>query len=871
MALSGPVESRQAAARPARRRTILALPLLSALPVLFFAIAVFAFLQQAQQRELERGILQLARYSSQAGDLLLQERLSTLRALASLAAEGDSEDFARQARLLLTSRPGWQSITLRNAAGDLLAAESQPGIARPDQASSLPVDPGVGPLAVVVQPPGEAPFLLARVSTARRDGQVFVITARLELKPFSDALAGLADPNWTLGLLDTQGTIAGRSRDPARYVGNPATPSLAAQIGSVPEHFFYSTNQEGEQVYTAFSTSPRTGWTAAIGAPAELVEAPLRRAQLAWIGGGLAAVALAAFLAWLLTHSILRRQAAERKTWQLESERAAEDRLTEIAQHFPGVIYRRVMHPDGTMSYPYVSPGAVELLGAGHEELFGSRPLHELARDRIIAEDRDAFMEAMRRSAAELTPFDIEVRATRPHGGLPGSPDGGPAKDHVWIRSTATVRRAPDGSVIWDGVMTDITALKATESALKASTEALRATSRVNIAIASQLDRDTLVQTVLDAGRAMIGASFGSFFYNVRQGSGELTLYKLSGARHEDFADIPMPRNTGMFGPTMRGEAVIRLDDVTADPRYGQNAPHSGMPKGHLPVRSYLAAPVISRSGEVLGGLFFGHPKPGIFDETDEETVIGLAAQAAVALENARLFKAAEDEIAHRREAEARQRMLLAELNHRVKNTLAVVLAIAQQTAKTSRSLPEFAGVFQGRIQALANAHTLLTAGAWRSTTLRALVETALEPHADTGDGRVTVEGPKIVVPPKQALALSLVFHELATNASKYGALSEDEGRLEIAWAPDGEGILSLTWRERTRSTVEKPQREGFGSRLITMNVARELGGGISRDYRPDGFAAELRLPWNRRTGELVSADEASMESGQPIASAARG
>lgn len=861
MALSGPVESREAE-RPARRRTILALPLLSALPVLVFAIIVFVFLQQAQQRALERGILQLARYSSQAGDLLLQERLSTLRALASLAADGDTEDFARQARLLLSSRPDWRSITLRNAAGDLLAIEAQPGAPRREPASSVPVEPGAGAVAMVVQPPGEGPFLLARVSTWRPGDEVFVITARLELEAFSQALAGLGDPNWTLALLDTRGTIAGRSRDPARYVGNPATPSLADEIASVRENFFYSTNQENEEVYTAFSTSPRTGWTAAIGAPAELVEAPLRRAQLAWIGGGLVAVALAAFLAWLLTHSILRRQAAERRAWQLEGEREAEARLTDIAQHFPGVIYRRVMHTDGTISYPYVSPGAVELLGAGHEELFGARSLHELARDRIVPEDREAFVEAMRRSAAELAPFDIEVRATRP---------GGAGGDHVWIRSTATVRRTPDGSVIWDGVMTDITALKATERALTGRTEALRATSRVNTAIASQLDRDTLVQTVLDAGRAMIGAEFGSFFYNVREGSGGgLTLYKLSGATREEFADVPMPRLTGMFGPTMCDGAVIRLDDVTADPRYGRNAPNDGMPRGHLPVRSYLAAPVVARSGEVLGGLFFGHPRPAVFDETDEETVIGLAAQAAVALENARLFKAAEDEIAQRREAEARQRMLMAELNHRVKNTLAVVLAIAQQTAKTSRSIPEFAGVFQGRIQALANAHTLLTAGAWRSTTLRALVETALEPHADLAGVHVTVDGPEVVVPPKQALALSLVLHELATNASKYGALSEDDGRLEVAWAPGGEGILSLNWRERTRKTVEKPQREGFGSRLITMNVARELGGGISRDYRPGGFVAELRLPWNPSTGELVSADEASTEGEQAIPSAAQ-
>lgn len=833
------------ALRPERRRAIFLLPLVSALPVIVFAVSVFAYLSQAQQRALEGEILQLARYSSQAGDLLLEERVSTLHALASLAVDRDVSDFARQARLILMTRPDWRGITLRTAKGELLAAETRPGEPPPRPVVDLNDSVKPWPSAMVLEPPGEAPLLLVRTRAARPGGESHVITARLDLEPFSHALAGLTGESWTLALLDGQKVIAGRSRDPERYVGKEATPSLGQEIDAAQERFFYALNQEGERVYTAFSTSPRTGWTAAIGAPAQLVEAPLRRAQIAWIAGGLAAVALAGFLAWLLTHSILTRQAAERKAWQLESEREAEARLTEIATHFPGVMYRRIFHPDGTISYPYVSPGAADLLGASPDELFRRRPIEELARDRIAPEDRAAFVAALERSAAAVEPFNVEVRSIRNDGG------------HAWIRSTASTRRAPDGTVIWDGVMTDVTPLKDSEDKLRARTEALRAISQVNATIASELDRDTLVQSVLDAGRGMVGAAWGAFFYNVADNTGgDMTLYKISGARPEDFADYPMPRSTMIFGPTMSGEGIIRSDDITRDPRYGHNAPHSGMPEGHLPVRSYIAAPVVSRAGKVLGGLFFGHPAAGIFDEGAEEILSGLAAQAAVALENARLFKAAEDEIAQRREAEARQRMLLAELNHRVKNTLAVVLAIAQQTAKTSSGLPQFAEVFQGRIQALANAHTLLTAGSWRSTTLKALVETALEPHAEPGSERVTVGGPEVIVPPRQALALSLVLHEMATNASKYGGLSAAGAGLSVTWSPGDEDVLLVCWRERTQHPVTAPEREGFGSRLITMNVARELGGGISREFGAEGFTAELRLPWHPATRELASADE---------------
>ncbi len=164
--------------------------------------------------------------------------------------------------------------------------------------------------------------------------------------------------------------------------------------------------------------------------------------------------------------------------------------------------------------------------------------------------------------------------------------------------------------------------------------------NRIGPMLTSELDADRLVQRVTDLATQLTGAEFGALFHNVVNEQGEsYTLYALSGAPREAFAKFPMPRNTAVFGPTFRGESVVRSDDITQDRRYGKNPPYYGMPEGHLPVKSYLAAPVISRSGEILGGLFFGHSSPAKFGKQQEELIVGIAAQAAVAIDNARLFE----------------------------------------------------------------------------------------------------------------------------------------------------------------------------------------------------------------------------------------
>jgi PAS domain S-box-containing protein len=167
----------------------------------------------------------------------------------------------------------------------------------------------------------------------------------------------------------------------------------------------------------------------------------------------------------------------------------------------------------------------------------------------------------------------------------------------------------------------------------------LETLNQIGQALAAEVDLEQIVQMVTDAGVKLTGARFGAFFYNVlAEDGGKYLLYTLSGADRSEFESFGMPRATKVFAPTFLGEGVIRSDDILSDSRYGKSAPHFGMPKGHLPVRSYLAVPVQSHSGEVIGGLFFGHPEPGQFRKSHEDLMVGIAAHAAIAVDNARLY-----------------------------------------------------------------------------------------------------------------------------------------------------------------------------------------------------------------------------------------
>jgi signal transduction histidine kinase len=186
----------------------------------------------------------------------------------------------------------------------------------------------------------------------------------------------------------------------------------------------------------------------------------------------------------------------------------------------------------------------------------------------------------------------------------------------------------------------NISRQKTAEENLQRYASDLETLNRVNEMVSQHLNVQEILQQVTDVTTLVTGAAFGAFFYNKLDELGEsYMLYTLSGAPKEAFEKFGMPRNTEVFAATFNGEATVRVDDITKDPRYGKNPPYYGMPKGHLPVVSYLAVPVISKAGPVIGGLFYGHPEAGVFTSHHERLVESVAKQAAIALENATLYE----------------------------------------------------------------------------------------------------------------------------------------------------------------------------------------------------------------------------------------
>lgn len=487
--------------------------------------------------------------------------------------------------------------------------------------------------------------------------------------------------------------------------------------------------------------------------------------------------------------------------------------------------------------------------------------------------------------------------------------------------------------------------------------------ARVTEAIASSNDVDGCVQIALDGARDISGAAYGAFFYNQTEPDGKsYALYRLSGAPPEAFADFPPVRKTPLFAPTFENTGVVRSDDITLDPLYGRNAPRTGMPHGHLPVRSYLAIPVATRQGEVLGGLLFGHPEPGRFTVRDETLLTGLGAQVAATIESIKLNADALAELDHRRKAEERlkfaldsgrmgswdldvatrtyeasdlckanygrrpeepftfadlvatihpddrprivaaidsairdsadydveyrvvhpsgelrwlhargraaqtaddggvrrlagvslditerkraderQKLLVNELNHRVKNSLATVQSIAAQTLRSTASPEFFREAFETRLIALSQTHDLLTRESWEGASLREVFDVEL--HAMASEDRVSFDYVSDVrLTPKAAVALGMGIHELATNAVKYGALSTPLGGVKVVWRVE-QDVLRLTWTESGGPEVHPPARRGFGARLLERGLAAELSGGVELTYDASGLVCHMALP----------------------------
>jgi two-component sensor histidine kinase len=214
-----------------------------------------------------------------------------------------------------------------------------------------------------------------------------------------------------------------------------------------------------------------------------------------------------------------------------------------------------------------------------------------------------------------------------------------------------------------------------------------------------------------------------------------------------------------------------------------------------------------------------------------------------------------------RQDAEQHRELLLHELDHRVKNILATVQAIARQTFRSDVDRAEAMDVFTARLGAIANAHSLLVSGRWRSADLSDIVDAATAPFRRSGDGRFALSGPSLVVEAKPALALSMALHELCTNSVKYGALSNDDGRVIIRWSAE-DGEFHLDWREKDGPPVQPPSHKGFGSRMIERLLAAEIGATIELTFAESGVCCVVKGPLSAVVAEPGS--EPSRPSPKP-------
>jgi len=270
------------------------------------------------------------------------------------------------------------------------------------------------------------------------------------------------------------------------------------------------------------------------------------------------------------------------------------------------------------------NPAAEHLLGYTEKDVIGKHITILIPEDRL--EEEDLILERVRSN--KKVEHYVTFRVTKAGLEIPVSISVSPIRD-------------VNGKVIGAAkIIRNNAHQKETEARLLRYAENLEVLNALGKVISEKMDVRDILQKVTDATTRLIGAAFGAFFYNNVSEAGEsYMLFALSGAPREAFERFGIPRNTALFHPTFTGEGIVRADDITKDPRYGKNSPFFGMPEGHLQVTSYLAVPVISKSGAVIGGLFYGHPEPGKFTREHEQLIFGVATQAAIALDNTKLYE----------------------------------------------------------------------------------------------------------------------------------------------------------------------------------------------------------------------------------------
>jgi len=500
---------------------------------------------------------------------------------------------------------------------------------------------------------------------------------------------------------------------------------------------------------------------------------------------------------------------------EIEAEREAEAALREselrfraLAEAVPQIVWS--CDPGGRIDY--LNPRFFEFTGTPRTDGGDELPIHP--------EDRRATGQAWRAALASGEPYEAEYRLRRADGAW-----------RWFVARSLPVRDAGGAILRWIGTATDVTELIETRQALERQVAAEAAARQAAVGAAEAL------------------AASEARFRGFAEASPDL-LWMLDPA--SDRLAYLSPAYVQLWGKPAPEPGIVGLEVLLAgiEP---EDAPR---------VRPLLPR---MRAGEPVQVEFRIRRADGQLAwlrltsfATDERGGQG-----------ARVGGFARD-ITRRRESDERQRLLIAELNHRVKNTLATVLSLARQTERRSRrgepaaEAPEavFVADFQARLMALARAHDLLTASTWRGAMLHEVAAASLSPWRDERRAgtpvlpetsrRIAFQGPTVWLAPRQALGLSLAIHEMATNAAKHGALRGTQGRVAFTWTREPDGWITACWVESDGPRVQAPAGTGFGTRLLRSGLGVELGQGatIALDYPPEGFRATMRFQPLRDGGE---------------------
>jgi PAS domain S-box-containing protein len=303
-----------------------------------------------------------------------------------------------------------------------------------------------------------------------------------------------------------------------------------------------------------------------------------------------------------------------------------------LVNSIEGIVWEK---GPGSGGFTFVSQQAERILGYPVERWLREP---DFWADRIHPEDRARILQSRPQALLEGKPFTEEFRMTTAQ------------REVVWLRNSVSMVRDEEGRVMLQGVMVNITELKAAEQALREESRTLETLNQIGTSLAAELDLEKLAQAVTEAGRQVTGAQFGEFSYKHLNGHEEPFAVHTSGAPGEAFERLPQPHHSPSTPLAEMETEIIRIDDVLHDKRATNAVSSPRRKRRPLSVRSYLAVPVISRSGEVLGGLLFGHQAPGVFTERAQHLVAGIAAEAGIALDNARLYHAVSKSEAHFRE-----------------------------------------------------------------------------------------------------------------------------------------------------------------------------------------------------------------------------